>query len=185
MIDRLIMVDDRKMLSPSEEEGDEEMDPESTEKVFEGMDVPSWTEQLTVRAFVVSLILGSAFSVIVMKLNFSTGIIPSLNVSSGFLGFFFVKAWVKFISKAGQPFTRQENTVIQTCVAATAGIGFSGGFGSYLFAMSEIVAKQRDIFNDSNNVKNPHLGWMIGFMFVVSFLGLFCLVPLRKVQASL
>lgn len=90
-----------------------EMEPKSMEKLFEGTMMPSWREQLTVRAFIVSFILGSAFCVIVMKLNYSSGIIPSLNVSSRFLGFFFIKTWVKFVSKSGlarQPFTHEENT---------------------------------------------------------------------------
>ncbi|KAI3922872.1 hypothetical protein MKW98_007003, partial [Papaver atlanticum] len=97
-------------------------------KVFENETVPTWQQQLTVRAFVVSLILGILFSFIVMKLNLTTGIIPSLNVSAGLLGFCFVKSWTKILEKSGmlkQPFTRQENTVIQTCVVATSGIAFS------------------------------------------------------------
>ncbi|GJN03133.1 hypothetical protein PR202_ga20542 [Eleusine coracana subsp. coracana] len=36
--------------------------------------------------------------------------------------------------------------------------------------------------NRAVDVKNPSLSWMIGFMFVVSFLGLFSLVALRKVM---
>lgn len=36
--------------------------------------------------------------------------------------------------------------------------------------------------NRAEDVKNPALLWMMGFMFVVSFLGLFSLVPLRKVK---
>jgi hypothetical protein len=35
--------------------------------------------------------------------------------------------------------------------------------------------------NRAVDVINPSLSWMIGFMFVVSFLGLFSLVALRKV----
>jgi len=58
---------------------------------------------------------------------------------------------------------------------------FTGGFGSYLFGMSETIAKQSTDANTAQNIKNPQLGWMIGFLFVVSFLGLFSLVPLRKV----
>lgn len=54
----------------------------------------------------------------------------------------------------------------------------TGGFGSYLFAMSERIAK---LSSDTSDFKNPSLGWMIGFLFVVSFLGLFSVVPLRKV----
>ncbi|KAI3986771.1 hypothetical protein MKX01_004903, partial [Papaver californicum] len=100
----------------------------SIEKVFENEMIPTWQQQLTVRAFVVSLVLGILFSFIVMKLNLTTGIIPSLNVSAGLLGFFFVKSWTKILEKSGmlkQPFTRQEITVIQTCVVATSGIAFS------------------------------------------------------------
>ncbi|EEF36487.1 probable metal-nicotianamine transporter YSL7 [Ricinus communis] len=158
---------------------------DSVEMIFEAKEVPTWKDQLTIRAFVVSFVLGILFSFIVMKLNLTTGIIPSLNVSAGLLGFFFVKTWTKFLSKSGllkQPFTRQENTVIQTCVVATSGIAFSGGFGSYLFGMSEVVAKQSTEANTAGNIKNPSLGWMIGFLFVVSFLGLFSVVPLRKIM---
>lgn len=31
----------------------------------------------------------------------------------------------------------QENAVMQTCVGATAGLAFTGGFGSYLIAMDQ------------------------------------------------
>jgi hypothetical protein len=55
----------------------------------------------------------------------------------------------------------------------------AGGFGSYLFGMSPNIAKQAGTAND---VKSLGLGWMIAFLFVVSFLGLFSVVPLRKVQ---
>ncbi|XP_057446658.1 probable metal-nicotianamine transporter YSL7 [Lotus japonicus] len=154
----------------------------SVERVFQHLLVPSWRNQLTVRAFVVSFALSILFSFIVMKLNLTTGIIPSLNVSAGLLGFFFVKTWTKFLERSGwlkQPFTRQENTVIQTCVVASSGIAFSGGFGSYLFAMSEHVAKQS---SDTSDFKDPKLGWIIAFLFVVSFLGLFSVVPLRKIM---
>ncbi|KAI7745808.1 hypothetical protein M8C21_027680, partial [Ambrosia artemisiifolia] len=158
---------------------------DSVERIFESKKVPVWQNQLTLRAFVVSFILGILFTFIVMKLNLTTGIIPSLNVSAGLLGFFFVKTWTKFLGKSGllkQPFTRQENTVIQTCVVATSGIAFSGGFGNYLFGMSEVIAKQSKESNTVQNTKDPSLGWMIVFLFVVSFLGLFCVVPLRKIM---
>ncbi|KAJ0974349.1 hypothetical protein J5N97_016314 [Dioscorea zingiberensis] len=57
-----------------------------------------------------------------------------------------------------------------------------GGFGSYIFAMSDRVASQTTELNDPQDIKNPKLGWLIGFLFLVSFLGLFSLVPLRKVM---
>ncbi|CAN6249427.1 unnamed protein product [Urochloa humidicola] len=157
----------------------------SVEQAFADKPVPSWSEQLTVRAFVVGALLSLLFSVIVMKLNLTTGIIPSLNVSASLLSFFLVRLWTKAIESMGllkQPFTRQENTVIQTCVVSAYGIAFSGGFGSYLFGMSSTIAKQATEANDALNIKDPHLGWMIGFMFLVSFVGLFALVPLRKIM---
>jgi uncharacterized oligopeptide transporter (OPT) family protein len=116
--------DDRKKEDKKEEENGL-----SVERVFENQEVPSWRNQLTLRAFVVSFVLSILFSFIVMKLNLTTGIIPSLNVSAGLLGFFFIKTWTKFVERSGllkQPFTRQENTVIQTCVVASSGIAFSG-----------------------------------------------------------
>ncbi|KAK3406138.1 hypothetical protein EUGRSUZ_K02315 [Eucalyptus grandis] len=157
----------------------------SVERIFEGQGVPSWRGQLTFRAFAVSFVLSVMFAFIVMKLNLTAGIIPSLNVSAGLLGFFFVKTWTKVLDKSGLlrvPFTRQENTVIQTCVVASSGIAFSGGFGSYLFAMSKRVADQSKDPQRAQVFKDPSLSWMIGFLFVVSFLGLFAVVPLRKIM---
>ncbi|KAF2309639.1 hypothetical protein GH714_004405 [Hevea brasiliensis] len=136
----------------------------SVEQMFESQGVPSWREQLTWRAFGVSFVLSILFSFIVMKLNLTTGIIPSLNVSAGLLGFFFVRTWTKILEKSGllkHPFTRQENTVIQTCVVAYSGIAFS---------------------EDGKDTKDPALGWIIAFLFVISFLGLFSVVPLRKIM---
>lgn len=48
--------------------------------------------------------------------------------------------------------------------------------------MSETIASQATEANDAQNVKDPQIGWMIGFLFLVSFVGLFALVPLRKVN---
>jgi len=131
-------VDDEHKLSHVQKRGSstrlfKEEEEASVEKMFKHLLVPSWRNQLTIRAFVVSFFLSVLFSFIVMKLNLTTGIIPSLNVSAGLLGFFFVKTWTKFLEKSDmlkQPFTRQENTVIQTCVVASSGIAFSGKFSS-------------------------------------------------------
>ncbi|QCD96746.1 probable metal-nicotianamine transporter YSL6 [Vigna unguiculata] len=151
-------------------------------------EVPEWKEQITIRGLVVSAVLGALFCIITHKLNLTVGIIPSLNVAAGLLGFFFVKTWTGFLTKVGfftKPFTKQENTVIQTCVVACYGLAFSGGFGSSLIAMDqrtyELIGPDYP-GNRAEDVKNPGLGWMMGFMFVVSFLGLFSLVPLRKVM---
>lgn len=150
--------------------------------------IPEWKDQITIRGLVASAIMGTLFCIITHKLNLTVGIIPSLNVAAGLLGFFLVKSWTSFWSKLGfsiKPFTRQENTVIQTCVVACYGLAFSGGFGSSLLAMDERTYQLIGADypgNRAEDVKNPGLGWMIGFVVVVSFLGLFSLVPLRKVM---
>ena len=98
------------------------------EEAFKDTAVPPWTKQITIRAMVTSFILSIVFIFIVMKLNLTTGVIPSLNVAAGLLGFAILRSYTALISKCGflkQPFTRQENTVIQTCVVASSGIAFS------------------------------------------------------------
>ncbi|CAO2038958.1 unnamed protein product [Urochloa humidicola] len=105
----------------ADEDGNAEEEKASMELAFADKPVPSWREQLTVRAFVVGALHSVLFSIIVMKLNLTTGIIPSLNVSASLLSFFLVRLWTKAIENMGllkQPFTRQENTVIQTCVVS-------------------------------------------------------------------
>ncbi|KAA8547637.1 hypothetical protein F0562_004066 [Nyssa sinensis] len=165
------------------DDADHEVD--SIERIFESIEVPPWRSQLTFRAFFVSFVLSVLFTFIVMKLILTTGLIPSFSVSAGLLGFLFVKTWTKFLQRSGllkQNFTRQENTVIQTCVVAASGIAASGGFAGYLLGMSEVVAEQSTQANNAQNIKNPTLPWMIGFLFVVSFLGLFAVLPLLKIM---
>lgn len=147
-----------------------------------------WTQQITIRGLVVSALIGGIFCIITHKLNLTVGVIPSLNVAAGLLGFFFVKSWTGIVSKLGflgTPFTPQENTVIQTCVVACYGIAFSGGFGTYLLAMDETtynLVGSTYLGNREEDVKNPSLGWMTAFAFTVSFLGIFSIVPLRKIM---
>ncbi|PON60933.1 Oligopeptide transporter [Parasponia andersonii] len=155
------------------------------EEAFLHTPVPPWTKQITVRSIVTSFLLSIIFNFIVCKLNLTTGVIPSLNVAAGLLGFAVVKGYTTLLHRAGvlkQPFTRQENTVIQTCVVASSGIAFSSGTASYLLGMSAKIAAQGDEGNTPINVKKLSLGWMIGFLFVVSFVGLFSIVPLRKMM---
>ena len=101
----------------------------STERAFEEQPIPPWTEQVTLRAVVASVALGAVFSGVMMNLVFTSGIIPTLNVSAGLLGFFLLKAWTRLLDQLGvsySPFTRHENAVIQTCVVACASMTYSG-----------------------------------------------------------
>lgn len=47
--------------------------------------------------------------------------------------------------------------------------------------MSPKIAAQGDEGNTPINIKHLDVGWMIGFLFAVSFVGLFSIMALRKV----
>ncbi|KAK6118524.1 hypothetical protein DH2020_047791 [Rehmannia glutinosa] len=151
-------------------------------------DVPSWKEQITIRGIVASLLIGIIYSIIVMKLNLTTGLVPNLNVSAALLAFVFIRTWTKLLEKANfvtTPFTRQENTIIQTCAVACYSIAVGGGFGSYLLGLNKRTYELAGVDTEGNtpgSYKEPGLDWMIGFLFVVSFVGLLALVPLRKIM---
>ncbi|KAK4436197.1 Metal-nicotianamine transporter YSL3 [Sesamum alatum] len=150
--------------------------------------IPPWKEQITIRGIVASLLIGIIYSIIVMKLNLTTGLVPNLNVSAALLAFVFIRTWTKLLQKANivtSPFTRQENTIIQTCAVACYSIAVGGGFGSYLLGLNKSTYEQAGVDtegNSSGSYKEPGLDWMIGFLFVVSFVGLLALVPLRKIM---
>ncbi|KAL9324806.1 hypothetical protein ACSQ67_005451 [Phaseolus vulgaris] len=135
------------------------------EEAFRNTRVPPWTKQITVRSVVTSFVLSVVFNFIVCKLNFTTGIIPSLNVAAGLLGFALIKSYTTLLSNCGllgEPFTR--------------------GMGSYLLGMSPYIGAQLNGGNTPINTKGLSLGWMFAFLFVVSFVGLFSIVPLRKLM---
>lgn len=149
--------------------------------------IAPWKRQITIRGLVASLAIGIMYSVIVMKLNLTTGLVPNLNVSAALLAFVFIRTWTALLEKAGIvsiPFTRQENTIIQTCAVACYSISLGGGFGSYLLGLNRRTYEQAGVDTDGNtpNTKEPGIGWMTGFLFVSCFVGLFALVPLRKVM---
>ncbi|CAI9772025.1 unnamed protein product [Fraxinus pennsylvanica] len=150
--------------------------------------IPPWTKQITIRGIVASLLIGIIYSIIVMKLNLTTGLVPNLNVSAALLAFVFIRTWTKLLQKANfvtTPFTRQENTIIQTCAVACYSISVGGGFGSYLLGLNKKTFEQAGADTEGNSpgsYKEPGLDWMIGFLFVVSFVGLLALVPLRKIM---
>lgn len=88
-----------------------------------------WTKQLTIRGVAVSIMIGTIYSIIAMKLNLTIGLVPNLNVSAALLAFVFIRTWTKVLQKSGfiaKPFTRQENTMIQTCAVACYSISVGG-----------------------------------------------------------
>ena len=94
-----------------------------------------WRKDIKVRGIIASVVIGIMYSVIAMKINLTTGLVPNLNVSAALLAFVFIKTWTKLLHKAGfttTPFTRQENTIIQTCAVACYSIAV-GGLFSYVW----------------------------------------------------
>ncbi|BAT89099.1 hypothetical protein LR48_Vigan09g057600 [Vigna angularis] len=150
--------------------------------------IQSWKEQITVRGLVVSLVLGIMYSIIAMKLNLSAGIVPNFNISAALLAYLFIRCWNKVLHKAGfvsKPFTRQENTIIQTCAVSCYSIAIHGGFASYLLGLNTKTYELTGVGTEGNNpntVRDPGFGWMTAFLFVVCFVGLFILIPLRKIM---
>ena len=111
-------------------EGAETVDEEKTRDEAEDVKkLAPWTRQITVRGVIASIAIGIMYSVIVMKLNLTTGLVPNLNVSAALIAYVFIKTWTTLLEKAGivsTPFTRQENTVIQTCAVACYSIAVGG-----------------------------------------------------------
>ncbi|XVE64463.1 hypothetical protein DITRI_Ditri07aG0102600 [Diplodiscus trichospermus] len=177
-------MEDMKEIEKVEREDLEEVNHEQEELKR----IAPWMKQITIRGLIASLLIGVIYSVIVMKLNLTTGLVPNLNVSAALLAFVFVRSWTKLLQKAGfvsTPFTRQENTIIQTCAVACYSIAVGGGFGSYLLGLNRKTYEQAGVDSEGNNpgsIKEPGIGWMIGFLFVSCFVGLLALVPLRKIM---
>ncbi|CAL4940858.1 unnamed protein product [Urochloa decumbens] len=156
----------------------------STERAFEGEPLPMLSETITVRSIAASLVLGTVVSVVAMKLNLTSGFLPSLGIPAGLFGFFAARAWIRVNDAFGVPhlhFTRQENTVIQTCVVACSGIAYSGGFGTYILGMSGKWGNGH-VGGDEKNTEEPNIGRLVAFLFLINFAGLFMIVPLRKVM---
>ncbi|KAL6903410.1 hypothetical protein ACP4OV_004223 [Aristida adscensionis] len=149
--------------------------------------VPPWREQITVRGMVTGLFVGFVYTVVVMKLNLTTGLVPTLNVSAALLAFLALRGWTRALERLGiasRPFTRQENTVVQTCAVACYTIGYGGGFGSFLLGLNKKTYELSGATTPGNvpgSTKEPGIGWMTGFLLTVSFVGLLTLLPLRKV----
>ncbi|KAL6640852.1 hypothetical protein ACP70R_021975 [Stipagrostis hirtigluma subsp. patula] len=154
----------------------------SMEQVFQGEPVPSRAETITTRSVAVSFVLGVTMSAVGMKLSLAAGFLPSLSIPAVLLGFFLPPVWVRvkdFFEAAHVPFTRQENTFIQTFVVACSSIAYSGGFGSYILAMTKNDAVNGAV-NSGSNVEEPRFGQLVMFLFLTCFAGIFAIVPFRN-----
>ncbi|KAG2682205.1 hypothetical protein I3760_11G181300 [Carya illinoinensis] len=153
------------------------------EVAFKIKEVPTWTNQITLRSLIVSVGLGTFFAMLAIKQSLSTGVLSPVTIYTSVVGYSSIKAWLMILETSGivgQPFTRQENAIIQSCVVGITGVCFSGGLGNYLFSMSSTVAARYTVGNDPQNIKDPGTAWMIAYLFVANFSGFFFMIPLQK-----
>lgn len=116
------------------EPGPEDMESDPA-AACEAESVQPWQEQLTVRGMVVALLIGFVYSVIVLKLILTGGLVPTLNISASLLAFLALRGCTLALERLGvatRPFTRQENTVVGTCAVACFGIATSGQSSGHL-----------------------------------------------------
>eukprot|EP01134_Creolimax_fragrantissima_P005973 CFRG5973T1 len=146
-----------------------------------------WRKQVTVRGVLVGLVVGAVFTVISLKLSLTSGVIPSLNIGAGLLGFVFMQSTVTLLGKVFssiQIFTQQENTVIQTCAVACSGVSFMTGLGSYMLAMDEQSYLNLGVETPGNyfsQVVNPTFPRLAAYSLVVSLSGIFVLTVMRGI----
>uniref|UniRef100_A0A8R7QZ76 Uncharacterized protein n=1 Tax=Triticum urartu TaxID=4572 RepID=A0A8R7QZ76_TRIUA len=107
--------------------------------------VPSWREQVTVHGMVAALLIGVVYTVIVMSSTSPRGSSPRSTSSP----------CCSRLGIAYRPFTRQENTVVQTCAVACYTIGFGGGFGSFLLELDRKTYKLSGV-NTPGNVPGSY-----------------------------
>ncbi|GJR67534.1 oligopeptide transporter OPT superfamily protein, partial [Tanacetum coccineum] len=150
-----------------------------------------WTKQITLRGVVASFIIGSIYSIIAMKLNLTTGMTPNMNVSAALLAFVFMRSWTKMLQKSGI-------SSVQRCQQKVPGIS-SFPFTKAKRERNEMDSEFRHVqlpvtalplektyelaggASSPGTYKEPGVGWMMGYSFLVCFIGLFVLIPLRKV----
>jgi len=107
----------------------EDMESDPAAAAAEKEQVMPWREQVTLRGMVAALLIGSMYTVIVMKIALTTGLVPTLNVSAALIAFLALRGWTRALRRLGvahRPFTRQENCVIETCAVACYTIAFGG-----------------------------------------------------------
>ena len=109
--------------------------------------VRPWREQVTLRGMVAALLIGFMYTVIVMKIALTTGLVPTLNVSAALMAFLALRGWTRVLERLGvahRPFTRQENCVVETCAVACYTIAFGGQLLSSAQLSSARDARRRD-----------------------------------------
>ncbi|MEW5304363.1 MAG: hypothetical protein WDW36_006976 [Sanguina aurantia] len=146
-----------------------------------------WWKQLTLRGLCVGVVLAFLFTVVSFKLVLGPGVIPSLNIAAGLLGFCGLRTWRAAASAMGlhsPEGTAQETNVVQTFITASISVAYTGGFGMYLAGLDrqtyENIGGSSTPGNRIEDVYEPELIRTIPYLMVTSVVGVFMLVFLRK-----
>ncbi|GJN35703.1 hypothetical protein PR202_gb24504 [Eleusine coracana subsp. coracana] len=102
--------------------GDPRLAP-SVERVFEGQSPQ--TGPVTLRGMVVAAVLGVVFCFITLRIHMTAGIVPTFNMPSAVLSFFFLKCLASLTKSCGisaLPFTRQENVFVMSAINASVNV---------------------------------------------------------------
>ncbi|GBF99887.1 metal-nicotianamine transporter-like, partial [Raphidocelis subcapitata] len=155
--------------------------------------LPPLHRQFTLRGALLGAGCSLLFCAIALRLSLgSAGIVPSINAPAGLLSFLVLKAFSSGGHSMGlrrglfAPLTVQETTVVQTYVTSACNVVFTGGFSTWLTAMSYQAslntggAARGEPGYDPATVIDPAPGRVIPFVLLTSFLGIFAIVALRK-----
>ncbi|KAM0855927.1 hypothetical protein ACQ4PT_049457 [Festuca glaucescens] len=161
----------------------------SVERVFESQLLPGTWGQVTFRSMAISVVLGTVFGFVGLRIMMKAGIIQALNLPINVLSFFFLKWFINLLRTCGfstLPFSRQENVLILTTVTTCLNVAICGGFANYVVGMTSVVAKSLGVENPNPRdvVDNMPTGrWML-FLFVISMVGIMTSVPLNKPELA-
>jgi OPT family oligopeptide transporter len=185
-------VDDFERKSMGSDEGsDDYKDTEVPMRLTEDeivASLPPWYTQITSRAIITGLFLGTAYGFITMRFALGPfGVVPTFNMPMGLTAFLILKPVTAQLLRLGwtrQPFTAQENTVVQTFAMAMVTSLWILGFGSYLQAMDYQSYLNAGGLSTPGNFPQDTLNpfswriWAYGFCIV--FMGVFVNLTVRK-----
>jgi len=183
------------------------------ERIKEGLNSFGWvTGHFNLITVFLGTIIGTLMNLIVLKLNLTVGVIPSLNVPAALMGFMILKSLTKTIVQlfeAPLKATVQQITVLQTFAVAQGLMAFYLGYGGYYTALdmtsalvsngcplnvtidmnaSQVPAEcniaevQREY--EEGQIIQPVYGKLIATGVVTCFGGLFLLVKLRYLMIA-
>jgi hypothetical protein len=111
----------------------------SVERVFETQALPGTWGQVTFRSMAISVVLGTVFGFVGLRIMMKAGIIQALNLPINVLSFFFLKWFINLLRACGfttLPFSRQENVLILTTVTTCLNVAISGKNRTLFFFIS-------------------------------------------------